>query len=201
LEGKLGIKVYLERDTNFLFYKDVQAKNLPVKGIAVGIYVGTGVGNAIFVDGKPLLGKDGVVGEIGHIPFLGGEDICGCGNKGCAECYASGRHLSALRDQYFKETVMDDLFSEHRENSVLKDFVDKIACVVATVINILNPEYIILGGGVIGMKDFPKEYLEKCIRIHTRKPYPEQNLSIYYADDTVEDGVRGAIFYVLDNCL
>ena len=110
LEKKLGIKVTLDRDVNMLYYWDKFDKKLDDQGIGVGIYIGTGVGNAIFINGEPLVGRDGVAGELGHIPMVGSHDRCGCGNIGCSECYASGWKLVELKNEYFPEIDMNNLF-------------------------------------------------------------------------------------------
>ena len=130
-------------------------------GIGIGIYIGTGVGNAIFINGKPLAGKDGAAGELGHIPMIGGKEQCGCGNLGCSECYASGWKLVQIKDKCFPETTMNELFVKHSNSHILREYVDAIACVACSEINILNPDSIIFGGGVINMKGFPKELLEE----------------------------------------
>ena len=135
LEGKLGIKVTMDRDVNMLYYWDKYDKKIDDQGIGVGIYIGTGVGNAIFINGKPLVGRDGVAGELGHIPMIGGHDRCGCGNMGCSECYASGWKLVEIKDEYFPEIDMNDLFVKKSNDVVLKEFVDSIACVAAAEIN------------------------------------------------------------------
>ena len=88
LEKVLGIKVALERDVHMLYFWDKYEQKIADDGIGIGIYIGTGVGNAIFINGKPLAGKDGAAGELGHIPMIGGKEQCGCGNPGCSECYA-----------------------------------------------------------------------------------------------------------------
>jgi allose kinase len=195
LEEKLKTKILLEKDVNILFQWDVFTKSLPEEGIGIGIYIGTGIGNAISINGELLIGKDGVAGEIGHIPVIGGRSICRCGNQACAECYASGRHLIELRELCFKDTNIPDLFLKHKETKTLMEFVDAIACVVALEINILNPHYIILGGGVIAMRDFPKELLVDYIHSHTRQPFPRENLKIYFSEDSAKNGVLGAIYY------
>lgn len=195
LEGKLGIKVTMDRDVNMLYYWDKYDKKIDDQGIGVGIYIGTGVGNAIFINGKPLVGRDGVAGELGHIPMIGGHDRCGCGNMGCSECYASGWKLVEIKDEYFPEIDMNDLFVKKSNDVVLKEFVDSIACVAAAEINILNPDSVIFGGGVINMKGFPKDYLEERLYIHMRKPYPAETLQVQYSEDKVDNGVKGAIIY------
>ena len=195
LEENLGIPVVLEKDVNMLYYWDKYDKKLSDEGVGIGVYIGTGVGNAIFINGKPLSGKDGVAGELGHIPMIGGTSQCGCGNLGCSECYASGWKLVELKEEYYPNVDMNDLFVKKSNDTVLKNFVDNIACVACTEINILNPDSIIFGGGVINMKGFPKDYLEERLYVHARKPYPAESLEIQYSEDKVDNGVKGAIIF------
>ena len=195
LEKHLGVKVALDRDVNMLYYWDKYDKKLSNEGIGVGIYIGTGVGHAIFINGEPLVGRDGVAGELGHIPMIGGQDRCGCGNIGCSECYASGWKLVEIKDEYFPDIDMNDLFVMKSNDSVLKNFVDNIACVACSEINILNPHSVIFGGGVINMKGFPKDYLEERLYVRMRKPYPAETLKVQYSEDKVDNGVKGAIIY------
>lgn len=195
LEENLGIPVVLEKDVNMLYYWDKYDKKLSDEGVGIGVYIGTGVGNAIFINGKPLSGKDGVAGELGHIPMIGGTSQCGCGNLGCSECYASGWKLVELKEEYYPDVDMNDLFVKKSNDTVLKNFVDNIACVACAEINILNPDSIIFGGGVINMKGFPKDYLEERLYVHARKPYPAESLEIQYSEDKVDNGVKGAIIF------
>lgn len=195
LEENLGIPVVLEKDVNMLYYWDKYDKKLSDEGVGIGVYIGTGVGNAIFINGKPLAGKDGVAGELGHIPMIGGTSQCGCGNLGCSECYASGWKLVELKEKYYPDVDMNDLFVKKSNDTVLKNFVDNIACVACAEINILNPDSIIFGGGVINMKGFPKDYLEERLYVHARKPYPAESLEIQYSEDKVDNGVKGAIIF------
>lgn len=193
LERLLCIPVHIEKDVNLLYYSDMADLNLPARGIGIGVYVGTGIGNAIFFNGKPLSGKNGVSGELGHLPRAGSHEKCGCGNMGCSECYASGRRLVQLRDQYFPGTDFPELFTKFADAPELVEYVDQIACTIAAEINILDPEYVVLGGGVLNMEGFPTEALKADIYRHTRKPYPARSLSFYRSKDTAENGVRGAL--------
>ena len=130
---------------------------------------------------------------MGHIPRSGSGEICGCGNLGCAECFASGRRLSHLRDTYFPSLPIGRLFLEQGSSPILQDFLEEIACTVAAELNILDPEYLVLGGGVLHMAGFPLEALKEKILAHTRKPYPAQGLQILHSQDAVENGARGAV--------
>jgi allose kinase len=193
LEEKLGLPVYLEKDVNLLFYSDMADLQLPESGIGIGVYVGTGIGNAIFLDGAPLPGRHGVSGELGHIPRAGGKERCGCGNFGCSECYGSGWHLVELRDRFFPETSVSEIFTRHGYAPEIAGFIDNIAVTIATEITILDPDYIVLGGGVLNAEGFPMEALKQAIVRHTRKPFPAEALNFYQSKDAVENGVRGAI--------
>ena len=193
LEQHLLVPVFLERDVNLIYEHDRMQLKLSPEGIGIGIYFGTGIGNAIFIDGQPLVGRDGCAGEIGHIPVIGREDICGCGNSGCTECYASGTRLIAIQKAHFPDTPIIDIFTRHRDAAIISDFIDAMACVVAAEVNILNPEHVVLGGGLISMAGFPRALLEERIRIHLRKPFPAGSIQIFYASETQKGGVLGAL--------
>lgn len=195
LSNVFDFPVFLERDVNLIMLSDMEDYKLPTEGVVIGVYIGTGIGNAIAINGSLLKGKDGVAGELGHIPMMGSLSVCGCGNIGCSECHASGKHLTEIGEKYFPDTSVGELFIKHGDSSIIKEFIDNIASVVATEVNILNPEYIIMGGGVINMEGFPKDYFEKCLYKRTRKPYPADNLSIIYAKEDFSSGVNGAIYY------
>lgn len=193
LEEALETRVFIERDVNLLFCNDMEAFHIDPRGVNIGVYIGTGIGNSIFIDGKPLVGKDGAAGELGHVYTGRKGKICGCGNEGCTECFAAGRYLVELRDARYPGEDMTYLFTNHGADAQLREFVENVAAVCAAEINILNPETVVLGGGVIGMKDFPRDQLVADIHRFARKPFPERSLQIFFSMDAVENGVRGAI--------
>ena len=96
---------------NLLLIYDLQSLALPEEGLIIGIYFGTGIGNAISWNGQLLVGKNGVAGELGHIPQLGSGDICGCGNVGCMEPIGGGRRLSQLCRSVFRNIDVAELYA------------------------------------------------------------------------------------------
>ena len=88
------VPVYVNNDVNNILQYDVAVNHLENQKIVVGIYIGTGVGSSVIIDGKPLEGKDGAELDLGHIPYYKGNDPCSCGKKGCCECYASAGGFS-----------------------------------------------------------------------------------------------------------
>lgn len=195
LETALGLPVYLERDVNLLLAHDLRALELDRRGIIIGVYFGTGIGNSIYINGKSIWGCNGVAGELGHIPQLGADALCGCGNRGCLEPLGGGRRLSELCETRFAGTDIKEIYALHGDTPEVRQQIEAMAVAVATEINILDPDYVVLGGGLLQMKAFPLEYLEERIRSHTRRPYPLENLRIVYARPHQENGVLGAGLY------
>lgn len=192
LSKLIGTPIYINRDVNYLMYHDIACLKLSQTGVQLGFYFGTGIGNAIFINGEPLKGKTGVTAELGHIPVIGCDRYCGCGNIGCLENHVSGWRLQQLRERYFSDCPIADVFSQHKAHQVLKEFVENMAIAIALEASLLDPEYIILGGGIIQMNDFPKTYLEKRITSRTRQPLPANSLQFIYATDGQANGVIGA---------
>ncbi|MBR0279399.1 MAG: allose kinase [Synergistaceae bacterium] len=195
LQARLNVPVFAERDVTFALYYDMRKYNLPPEGITCGIYFGTGIGNAIMIDGVPLLGCNGVAGELGHIPVWGSDEMCGCGLRGCIENLAGGKYLARIWRELWPESEIAGIFAEHGNDSAVREFVSYMAVCAATEINILDPDYVIIGGGVANMKGFPRESLHSEIKARTRKPYPAENLRVIYADDEPEKCVAGAGYY------
>ncbi len=192
LSARLNMPVFVDRDVNFLLQNDIERLHLPKSSTVLGFYIGTGLGNALYLDGKLYSGSNGAAGELGHIPLWGVEETCTCGNKGCSELRCSGRYLERLAAEYFPEAEIHSIFKEHGEHPEIVKYVKGLAIPIATEINILDPEYIILAGGVCEMPDFPKALLKKEILFYVRKPYPEKNLQILFTEHNQQSGVYGS---------
>ncbi len=196
LTAALGIRVLIERDVCLTVLYDIRKYHIPMCEILIGCYFGTGVGNAVCLDHRPLIGSHGTAGELGHIPVLRDREACGCGNRGCMENLAGGKYLAKLCRDVYRDTDISDLFRLHGKEKPLLKFVDAMAVAVATEINILDPDYILIGGGVPNMKNFPRGLLEQRIREHTRKPYPEQDLHLIFTEDEQTKTILGSAYYV-----
>lgn len=192
LQRALHVPVYIDRDVNLLMLSDMHIHGLTGADIVIGCYIGTGLGNAISIKGEMLRGKNGVAGELGHVPILGGTHLCGCGNVGCMETIASGRYLEELQTRFFPGEEIGTLFTRHADSPVLREYVEGLSVPVAAEINLFDPDYVILGGGVLQMRDFPLARLEEDIKRHTRKPLPYENLQLIISSQNQESGVIGA---------
>ncbi|MGH8668156.1 MAG: ROK family protein [Burkholderiales bacterium] len=153
LEKAIGREVRLENDANCFALSE--ATDGAGKGAAVvfGVILGTGVGGGIAVRGKILTGVNGIAGEWGHNPLPAPQagdlplPACYCGRKGCIETYLSGHGLArdyerATGRQLAAEAVVS------LGDEALARYEERLARALASVINLLDPEVIVLGGGM-----------------------------------------------------
>lgn len=195
LQQELGVPVYINRDVNLLMLNDMYVHGLQRAEIVIGCYIGTGLGNSLWVRGEFLTGKNGVAGELGHVPIFGGTRPCGCGNVGCMETIASGKYLEELQARYFPGDQISELFDKYADSDILRHYVEGLSVPVAGEVNLFDPDYVILGGGVLQMRGFPVELLVHYIKQHTRKPLPCDDLQIILSSQSQESGVIGAGMY------
>lgn len=195
LERILGIPVFIERDVNMLLAYDMKKYGLPDTGVVCAFYFGTGIGNAIFINGRPYIGRKGAAGELGHIPVDGSDELCGCGLRGCMENLAGGKYLARLRQESYPDTPIEELFTRHGEEPLLQQFVDRMAQAVSTELTILDPDYVLIGGGVPAMKAFPREKLNERIAAHTKNAFSTEEFEALHVEENEEKGVLGAAIY------
>lgn len=192
LEARLNYNVYIDHDAYYLLAFDIWNAGLKNQGTIIGCYFGTGLGNAMYIGGRPYIGKNGTACELGHLAIPQNSYPCSCGNLGCIEMFSCGKALERLGQEYYPETYIGDLFTKFGSDQRLLDFVDYMSVAIAAEVNILDPDYVFVGGGIVQMDSFPKEYLKERVLAHTRKPYPAANLDIRFTTNGPENGIVGA---------
>lgn len=179
----------------------------------VCVFVGTGVGSAIIKDGKIITGATGTAGEIGHIIVdLNGRQ-CSCGAHGCLEAYASRsaieRRIEGALKKGRKSCILDyletgkSITSSMIQKSIEREDELVLQCVteaseylsggIASIINFVNPELVILGGGLIEAVDY---FYQKTIKKARAKSLPVPAEKIQFKKAVLGDysGVIGAAF-------
>ncbi len=184
---KLGIPAFLDNDVNIGTLGEFEYGAGKNKKDVIGIFLGTGIGGGVIINGELVHGKSYNAGEIGHLKVKAGGAVCGCGNKGCLEAYASKtamvrRFQKAVKKG--KSTVLTEMIGDdwsklnsttfhkaYQQNDplVVKEIhraakYTGIAC--GSLINVLSPEMIILGGGI--MQEFGHQLVER-IKMHAKK--------------------------------
>jgi fructokinase len=158
LEAALDRAVRLANDANCFALSEASDGAAVGAHVVFGVIAGTGIGGGIVVDGKVLAGAHGVGGEWGHIPLpapsveeVTNAPACYCGKRGCLEAWCSGPALA--RD--FKRATGRDATAESiavstgaDERAAMDRLVDRMARSMATMVNILDPDVIVMGGGL-----------------------------------------------------
>ncbi len=160
LEAALGRPVRIMNDANCFALSEATDGAAAGAAVVFGVILGTGVGGGIVIDGKVLTGANAIAGEWGHNPMPGENDcpVCYCGRKGCIELYLSGpgmvkEHRRSVGDLAATEISPDDIVRRAAGGdtdceATLKLYESRLARALATVINIVDPDVIVLGGGL-----------------------------------------------------
>lgn len=162
LESLLHRKIRIENDANCFVVSEATDGSAKDAEIIFGVIIGTGTGGGLFVRGQSIIGANAIAGEWGHNPlpwpsekeYPGKE--CYCGQLGCIETWLSGPSFEREHKEfnYFEHTVpAKDIISyaEHRNEvaqASLRRYEERLAKSLASVINILDPDVIVLGGGM-----------------------------------------------------
>ena len=159
LEKVLGLKIELANDANCFALAEarlgVVKEQFPKAKVVFGVIMGSGVGGGIVVNGKPIFGLQGIGGEWGHNFLDESGGPCYCGKSGCVENVISG---PSLERYYFKETgnkkPLKDIVAlaeskvDPTAQKTMIRLVEFFGKALSVVINILDPDVIVIGGGV-----------------------------------------------------
>jgi glucokinase-like ROK family protein len=213
IEKELGIRTFLENDTRAMAYGEFYNGTVQNEKNVLFINLDYGIGLGIFIEEELYYGKSGFGGELGHIPLFQNEIICHCGKKGCLETEASGQALIRL----FKEKMAQgstssvSLRNGDPENIRLSDIIDatlnedvlcielveeigeKIGKALAVLINIFNPELVILGGTLMETGDY--------LRLPIRSALNKYSLSLVNSDTQLRVSKLGERAGVVGGCL
>ncbi len=173
VEKALGIPSVMERRGVVTLVCDHAILSLPEDCLAVGCYVDTHYESAIWHRGAPVMGRNGGAGNIMHMTIHDREDACFCGKSGCVDLYGAGIRLRQMHTMIFPDTPLEELFVRHGDHPIIRDYLSMMAYPIAIESNILDPDFIILGGAIPSMRDFPMRTLEEQIRRHSYRAVPE----------------------------
>ena len=185
LEERINIKIYIENDTRAMMYGEYMQGVVKGEKNILFINMGWGLGLSIFINGELYYGKSGFSGEFGHFCFFDNEILCHCGKKGCIETEASGSALHRKLLERYREgssTILAEKI-EKKEKIKMADMIEAIQkedvlCIeileemgeklgrgIAGLMNIFNPELVVLGGTL----SLTSEYISLPIKSAIRK--------------------------------
>lgn len=200
LEQQLARPVRLSNDANCFTLSEAMDGAAAQADVVFGVILGTGTGGGIVVNKHIITGRNAIAGEWGHNPLpwpLADElpgPACYCGRHGCIETFLSGPgmqadHFRHCGQQRSTESIVESTLADHQSEATLQRYEQRLARALAHVINILDPDVIVLGGG-----------LSNITRLYSNVP---QYWSGYIFSDTIHtrlvapkfgdsSGVRGA---------
>lgn len=201
LQERLGRPVRLENDANCLALSEATDGAGKGAQVVFAAILGTGVGAGVVVNGQVLHGRNGVAGEWGHNPLpLAAADelarpVCWCGRTACLETWVSGPALSADHKQatgqmLAAEAIVNAMRAGDPEaQASFERYTMRLARALAQVVNVLDPDVIVLGGGMSNVR----ELYERVPRLWAAYVFSDQILTaLRPAAHGDSSGVRGA---------
>ena len=176
LSKVLGVKARLGNDANCFALAEAHFGAARGRGVVVGLIIGTGVGGGIVVDGRVLDGLHGIAGEWGHNPICGESSPCYCGRRGCVETVIAGPSLERFYRQRTGAPVrLPEIAGRARSGEAaaietLERLSSKFGEAIAALINILDPDAIVIGGGVGNLDILYGEGTREAVRRHLFNP-------------------------------
>lgn len=184
LKEKLNYRVSINNDTRAMTYGEYLRGSVKNEKDIIFVNVSWGLAIGIIINGKIYSGKSGFAGEFGHIKASNNEILCHCGKKGCLETEASGSAMhrrllesieagaTTLLSKQIEagETIsLDDIiYAIHKEDVLCIDLVEEIGSKlgeqIAGLINIFNPEMVIIGGLVSLVEDYLMQPIKSAVR-------------------------------------
>ena len=214
IEAKVGISVFLENDTKAMACGEFSSGGIAkAEKDVLFLNLDYGIGLGIFIDGKIYYGKSGYAGEFGHIPLFDNEILCHCGKKGCLETEASGWALTRMFKEKIKEgstsiltttkknvedIEMDDIiFAANNDDVLAIELIGRIGSNIgrgiALLINIFNPELVILGGSLASTEEF--------IRLPIKSAINKYSLNLVNNDTQLKMSKLGEQAGIIGACL
>jgi fructokinase len=160
LEARVGRRVRIANDANCFAMSEATDGAATGAGVVFGVIVGTGTGAGIVVHGQVLSGANGIAGEWGHNALPWPDDgehpgpACYCGKRGCIETFLSGPGLAADHERTTGERVLPREIASAADRgdpgamATMERYERRMARALASVINVLDPDAIVLGGGM-----------------------------------------------------
>lgn len=168
LEKKFKRPVFVENDANcFTLAESVLGAGRYYKNV-VGITLGTGIGGGIVINKQIYHGRNGLAGELGHMTIVEDGLTCSCGKNGHLEVYASARAMTYFYKKFTGKDLdtfqIEKLANRGEKNAlrVFKIMSDMLGIGLANIINIINPDIIVIGGGLVRVKKIWQDALMKA---------------------------------------
>ena len=187
IESKIGVKTYIENDSRAMTFGEYNAGVVQSEQEVLMVNISWGLGLGIVCNGRLYYGKSGYSGEFGHSPVFDNNILCQCGKKGCLETEVSGQALerkikeklragassSLTRMHDIDSITVDDIIRAVNEQEdvlaieMIEDMGEKLGRYLAMLINIFNPELVVIGGTLAAVSNYIHLPIQTAIKRHS----------------------------------
>jgi predicted NBD/HSP70 family sugar kinase len=217
IESKIHVKTYLENDSRAMTYGEYNCGTVKNEQEILFVNISWGLGMGIICKGALYYGKSGYSGEFGHAPLFNNDVICQCGKKGCLETEVSGWALereikNKLRSgatsvlskiKEIESINIDQIIGavvEHEDVlaiEMIEEMGEKLGRYLALLVNIFNPELVIIGGTLAAVSDYLQLPVQTALKRHSLNLV---NQDVRFKTSKMGDkaGVVGACYIVRD---
>ena len=204
LETSLGLPVFLDNDAKLMGLAELKLGNARRFNNALCVTLGTGVGGALIIGGSLYRGADNAAGEIGHIPLNEQGPSCACGGIACLERYIGNSSIKAQAREIFNRKVsLEELagLAKRKEKKALRVWFkvgSRLGRVLTGVVNLLNLDGIVIGGGVANAGDALFNGVKAAVKKHAMS-VQSGRVKIIRAKFGNDAGLIGAAVLVVEN--
>lgn len=220
-QNKFGLEVLIENDAKTRAFAELRFGLARSKRNVLAIHLDWGIGLGIIVNGKLYKGRDGFAGEFGHLPMVENGILCKCGKQGCLETIASGTAIARMAKEGMKDgrsSFLGELIDGDLENIEIRKVVqaaimgDQYSISIlanvghwlgkgfAYLIQIFNPDLIILGGRMSEANQFILPPIQQSIQIFCN-PELSNEIEIKVSELGSQAGIQGVATLLLEHVL
>ena len=217
---QISVKTYLENDSRAMTYGEYHCGMVTNEQEVLFINLSWGLGMGIICEGQLYYGKSGYSGEFGHSPVFDNDVLCQCGKKGCMETEVSGWALERkikeklqagassilTKTKKIDKICMDDIIdavTEYEDVLVIEtieEMGEKLGRYLAMLVNIFNPEMVIIGGSLAAVNEYMKLPMQTAVKRHSLN-LVNQDVKYKSSKLGAMAGITGACYIVRDKFL
>lgn len=187
-----GLPVWVDNDAQAALAAEVYDGACAGEKDAVYLTLGTGIGGALLIDGRPWRGPDHTGGELGHIITHARGRRCTCGRHGCFEVYASANALARMARCSAQRVVRGVLDGDEEMDRVFNRYIEELAIGATSLFMVFKPNVLVLGGGLSAAGDVLRDRLQAAIDAQFSANPDYCHMRVALAEHGNEAGVLGA---------
>ncbi len=201
LTRKIRIPVFIDNDANLMALAEYKIGAAKGSINAVCITLGTGVGGGLIINGRLFRGSCFAAGEVGHMPINEEGPVCNCHGRACLERYIGNRRiLQTVKKNFKKDLSLEELSDLAKRGNtkaihIWQETGKKIGVALTSVVNLLNPDCIVIGGGVAKAGKILFDSIGTTVKTRAMKTHG-QHVKILKAKLGEDSGIIGAAILV-----